>query len=325
VAIDATTIDNNQIQATGTGTGMSRSAGRAFGGGIYASTDLSMTISTVSTNTATGSGTGSNTGGTAQGGGIYVSNTLELVSTTVAENRVAAMHTGTTTGPADASGGGLFAGSSTPGNTQPWNSIVARNLRSGTGGSGADVSGNLASVGYNLIGTTTGSTGWTGSDLTGSDGNLLDPGLGPLQYNGAGTTTYALLAGSPALDSGDPNLAGTTDQRRVVRGSLVNIGSFQATASQIVVSAASTVTAGVPFDVVVTLVDSFGQTAVGYVGTINLTSTDPAASFLGSYTFSLSDAGQTTFFAVVLFTSGTQTLMASDGATLFGSQDVTVM
>jgi len=46
---------------------------------------------------------------------------------------------------------------------------------------------------------------------------LIDPRLGPLNFNGGLTQTMALLAGSPAIDKGDNNAALsaglTTDQR----------------------------------------------------------------------------------------------------------------
>ena len=60
-----------------------------------------------------------------------------------------------------------------------------------------------------------------------------DPLLGPLQDNGGPTFTHALLAGSPAIDAGDPAFVGPPDydQRgigfpRVVNGR-IDIGAFE--------------------------------------------------------------------------------------------------
>jgi hypothetical protein len=60
-----------------------------------------------------------------------------------------------------------------------------------------------------------------------------DPMLGPLQNNGGLTLTHALLAGSSAIDAGDPNFTPPPfyDQRgpgfnRVVNGR-IDIGSFE--------------------------------------------------------------------------------------------------
>jgi predicted outer membrane repeat protein len=111
-------------------------------------------------------------------------------------------------------GGGIFNVSST---VTVRNSILAEN----SAAMGADCFGNFTSQGYNLIGDTAGCT------IEGNTtGNLLgvDPLLGPLQDNGGSTLTHALLAGSPAIDAGNPAAPGSgdfacaaTDQRGVVR------------------------------------------------------------------------------------------------------------
>ena len=89
----------------------------------------------------------------------------------------------------------------------------------------------------NLIGAGGGNSGLT----NGSNGNqvgVANPGLGTLASNGGPTETIALLAGSPAIDSGSNALAVdphgsplTTDQRgagfpRIVNGT-VDIGAFE--------------------------------------------------------------------------------------------------
>jgi hypothetical protein len=69
------------------------------------------------------------------------------------------------------------------------------------------------SLGYNLIGGGNASPAFNqSSDQTGVDTNPL---LGPLANNGGPTDTHALLAGSPAIDTGDSAL--TTDQRGFIR------------------------------------------------------------------------------------------------------------
>ncbi len=87
------------------------------------------------------------------------------------------------------------------------------------GGSNRDVSGIFASDGFNLIGKTDGSSGFTApTDQTGTVAAPLDPKLDPagLQNNGGPTQTIALLVGSPAIDKGtSAGLTGnlTIDQR----------------------------------------------------------------------------------------------------------------
>jgi len=90
-------------------------------------------------------------------------------------------------------------------------SIVSGN----TASSGPDLWGNIESMGYNLIGDTSGAT--ISGDTT---GNIVgvDPELGPLAKNGGVTKTCALLEGSPAIDTGPPGCGGlTTDQRGYLR------------------------------------------------------------------------------------------------------------
>jgi CSLREA domain-containing protein len=98
-----------------------------------------------------------------------------------------------------------------------------------------DCSGNeIRSQGYNLIGDTTGCL------LTNTFGEVLNvdplPTLGPLADNGGHTPTYALLAGSPALNNGSSaapkSAAGactSEDQRSVPRpqGLRCDIGAFE--------------------------------------------------------------------------------------------------
>jgi hypothetical protein len=100
------------------------------------------------------------------------------------------------------------------------NSIVANSTGSQDIGNAATLNGsnNLVESGsglQNLIHTLT-----------------ADPMLGPLQDNGGPTQTFALLAGSPAINAGDASLLPhgiTTDQRGQPRvsGGALDIGAFE--------------------------------------------------------------------------------------------------
>jgi hypothetical protein len=89
--------------------------------------------------------------------------------------------------------------------------------------------GKITSFGYNL------SSDNGGGVLTGAGDQInTDPMLGPLQDNGGPTVTHALLAGSPAINAGDPNFTPPPvyDQRgpgfdRVVNGR-IDSGAFEA-------------------------------------------------------------------------------------------------
>src|SRR5262249_59725847 len=79
-----------------------------------------------------------------------------------------------------------------------------------TTGFGANIvnNGTATSNGYNL------SDDDGGGVLTAMGDQInVDPMLGPLQDNGGGTLTHALLPGSPAIDAGKSFATGTTDQR----------------------------------------------------------------------------------------------------------------
>jgi CSLREA domain-containing protein len=79
----------------------------------------------------------------------------------------------------------------------------------------------------------------TGSGIANEEGNQVgnvspnsapvDPLLGALTNNGGATATHALLAGSPALDTGTSEGCPATDQRGVVRpqGPACDMGSFE--------------------------------------------------------------------------------------------------
>jgi plastocyanin len=100
------------------------------------------------------------------------------------------------------------------------------------------------------------------------------------------------------------------------------------TVAQLMVSAPSSVTAGSPFDVTVTAVDVFGNTATGYTGTVSFSSRDPFPAVLpANYTFTSNDQGRHTFSGgVTFFTAGAQTLTVQDtaNAAITGSATITV-
>jgi hypothetical protein len=149
------------------------------GGGIRNYGTLTINNSTFSGNRASGIG-----GGIHNGGLFGPSGTLVISNSTFSGN---------TTG--DRYGGGIFnekKGTS----VVLHNSIVANNTR-------GNCHGTLTSRGYNL------SSDSTCNFNSAGDLNDTDPNLGPLQNNGGPTRTMALLPGSPAIDTGNPD--GCTD------------------------------------------------------------------------------------------------------------------
>ena len=117
-----------------------------------------------------------------------------MFSVTVANN------TADSDGDGDGDGGGIYA--PTLGTFNARNSLFGNNRDlSGAGTVHPDCSGLFFGVGYNLIEDVAGCT-LGGSQVGYVTG--LDPDLGPLQGNGGSTLTRALLAGSPAIDAGNP-------------------------------------------------------------------------------------------------------------------------
>lgn len=198
---------------TGDTSGVENNSALGKGGNIFNKSSQTATLTNVTIS-----------GGTAaRGGGIDNTGTVNLNSVTITKNTA-------TTG----DGGGIFNDAGATLNVR--NTILAGNTD--TGGQAPDCAGTLTSQGHNLVGMNTGCTilAATG-DLVGTGGSPIDPKLGPLGSNGGSTQTHALLAGSPAIDAGDPSPPGSggtaceaTDQRGVTRpqGPRCDIGAFEA-------------------------------------------------------------------------------------------------
>ena len=160
-------------------------------------------------------------GGVAYGGAITNNTaTLNIKHATISLNNAQAGNTGVDTpgvslpprNAAEGTGGGIRVsfGAATIENT-----IVANNTAANGAGANPsaftpapDVAGSVTSNGHNLIGNSTGATGFTGTgDLTGAN-----PMLAALTDNGGPTQTMMPQAGSQAIDAGVASGA-TTDQR----------------------------------------------------------------------------------------------------------------
>src|SRR5262249_41715821 len=148
----------------------------AGGGAISNIGTLTITDCTLSGNSAGGFG-----------GGAIFNNALAFSAVTVTNSTIS----GNSATGADASGGRLRSFTV----MHLRNTIIAGN----TAPTAPDLYGNFDSQGYDLIGNTQGGSGFDPSDLLN-----VNPLLGPLQDNGGPTQTMALLAGSPALNAGEP-------------------------------------------------------------------------------------------------------------------------
>ena len=155
------------------------------------------------------------------GGGIFNNGWCLLINLTISNNTVS-----------NGVGGGIYNSVTTSGVVNIGNSIVAKNLHSGSGPASPDVAGAFNALGFNLIGQTGGSSGWTPSDHIGNSSTPLDPQIGSLANNGGPVQTMLPLAGSPALGAGATGLIPTgvtTDARglpRTVNGQ-IDIGAVE--------------------------------------------------------------------------------------------------
>jgi hypothetical protein len=165
-------------------------------------------------------------GGLAYGGAITNNNaaTLNIKHSTISLNNAQAGNSGVDQPGVDkplkpvaqGTGGGIRVGA---GAVTLENTIIAGNTAAnGTGDNSSpptaapNVDGAVTSSGHNLLGNTTGATGFTGTgDQTGAN-----PMLAALADNGGPTQTMALGIGSPAIDAGVASGA-TTDQRGMPR------------------------------------------------------------------------------------------------------------
>jgi hypothetical protein len=84
-----------------------------------------------------------------------------------------------------------------------------------------------------------------------------------------------------------------------------------AAASKFVISGLSTATVGTSESFTVTALDSYGNVATGYTGTVKFTSSDTAATLPGNTPFTSTNAGKRTF-SVTFGTAGTQSLSVTD-------------
>ena len=170
------------------------------GGGIASLGPLSIVNSTISGNVATG--------GVAQpghGGGI-VADFVSIMNSTISGNSAGGRGGGiyTYTGQVHIANS-TFSGNSAPSGGGIYNSAVleAGNTIFNAGASGENIfnnGGTVTSRGYNICSDN------GGGYLNGPGDQInTDPLLGPLQDNGGPTLTHMPLAGSPAIDAGNPN------------------------------------------------------------------------------------------------------------------------
>lgn len=187
-----------------------------YGSGIYNLGSLTITNSTIMNNFTPGFTKDRRFPPNTMGGGIYNGGQLSISNSTLTGNR-----TQVTSG--INGGGAIFNAINVTGQLTITNSTIIHN--------GANWGGGLMGTAtlYNTIiaGSTRGEDCRSNQPITGAnyliaDGSCGatrtgDPMLGPLQDNGDGILTHALLPGSPAIDAADAAACPPTDQRGIAR------------------------------------------------------------------------------------------------------------
>lgn len=163
------------------------------GGGFYndgGSETQAITNSTFSGNSAT-----------SLGGGIMAKDgNLDLVNVTITSNSAP-------------TGSGLNADGGT--------ASLLNTLAAGNTGS-PDINDAVNSLGTNLVGNSSGSSGWIGSDILD-----VSPILAALANNGGPTQTHALQMGSRGINEGNNSGAPAVDQTGAARDATVDIGAYE--------------------------------------------------------------------------------------------------
>ena len=174
----------------------------------------------------------------------------------------------------------------------------------------AGTSGTVTVTAYDAYGNV--ATGYTGTvALTSSDQHAVLPSSYTFAASDDGKHVFSVTletSGTQSITASDTTTASIT-------GIESGIGVQAAAAKNLVVAGFPTSdTAGAVGSVNVTAYDAYGNVAIGYTGTVALTSSDPHATLPTSYTFTAGDSGKHSF-PVTLETSGTQSITASDTTT----------
>jgi subtilisin-like proprotein convertase family protein len=135
------------------------------------------------------------------------------------------------------------------------------------------------------------------------------------------------FAGGVTLGTAGSQTVTATDRAAgAITGSATVSVVAAAPATHLGVAVPGGTTAGSTFSITVTALDANGNTAPGYTGTVQFSSSDGRAVLPAAYTFTAADHGVHTFTGLVLDTAGTQSLTVKDSASssITGSGSVVV-
>jgi hypothetical protein len=167
-------------------------------------------------------------------------------------------------------------------------------------------------------------TGYTGTvHFTSSDPHAVLPADYTFTAADQGVHTF----NATLVTAGNQFITATDTTNGTMLGGESGIQVTPAAASQLVLSAPSSVRHGTTFSLTLTVEDAYGNVVTGYLGTIHFSSSDSSATLPANYTFTTADAGVHTFSNVfTLRTRGKQTLTATDtqNSSLTATDTITV-
>lgn len=161
-------------------------------------------------------------------------------------------------------------------------------------------------------------TGYLGTvHFTSSDAKAVLPANYTFTAADAGTHSFS----ATLRTSGTQSITAADTVAASLLGTEGGITVNPAAASKFLITAPSSVHAGVPFSLTLMVEDAYGNVVTGYTGTVHFTSTDRRATLPANYTFTAADKGVHTFSGLVLRKKGKQTITITDthNAALTGS------
>jgi hypothetical protein len=171
----------------------------------------------------------------------------------------------------------------------------------------AGTTGNFSVTAKNADGTT--DTKYTGTvHFTSTDPQAVLPVNYTFTAADAGVYTFS----ATLKTAGTQSITVTDTTTATLAGSETGITVNPAAASKFIITAPSSVTAGVPFSLTVTVEDAYGNVVTGYTGKIHFSSTDKTATLPANYTFTAADKGVHTFTGLILRKKGNQTIVITD-------------
>jgi hypothetical protein len=243
-------------------------------------------------------------GADAQGGAIFNQGTLTINNSTLSDNFVKGgfNHTGTTFVGRNGMGGGIYLSAG----TLTINSSTLAGNRAYSGAAPSTSSGPPPGHGGNGYGGGLYAAGGK-VHITSSDAKAVPPANYTFQSSDQGV--HSFLA---TLKTAGTQSITVKDTSASFSGSDTGITVNPAAASKFIITAPSSVKAGVAFSMTLTVEDVYGNVVTGYTRTVHFSGTDTRARLPKNHTFAAADKGVHTCTGLILRKKGSQKITITD-------------